>query len=319
MVAALIVLAVLTIGLGSSTAFFALRASDIAKRLRETGEKVRTLQENNSSLAQRLDQTVAEDRAKADWLDSMEQENDYLRRELEKRPKLTRKTFKILTLGVKWTGKTSLTLKWANPLIDLGTIQGTKIGRYERTVSHVVQRDITTEHVFEVGDWGGEHIVDALQELITDEIHGLLIVVDLGGKDATQVEISRVHDQLKEFQGQALKFFFVPKTVASCKAVVLFINKSDLIPGTPPEVERKAREYYAPLIDDLMSYSEKVDIRVVVGSAIYGHGTHTLFAHYVEKILPRNAYDAQLLQRMKSDAASAARGQGSSGQGGRRG
>jgi hypothetical protein len=235
-------------------------------------------------------------------LDHQQQEIEWLRAELEKRPKVTRKTYKILTLGVKWTGKTSLTLKWANPLIDLGMLQGTKIERYERTVSHVVQKDITTEHVFEVGDWGGEHIVDAQQELIMDEIHGLLVVVDLGGKDAKNVEPVRVHEQLREFQPQVLKYFFGPKTVASCKTVVLFINKSDLIPGTPLEVEATAKKYYGALIDDLMRYQTQIDIKVYVGSASYGHSTHMLFSHFVEKILPKNAYDTQLLQRMKAEA-----------------
>ena len=41
--------------------------------------------------------------------------------ELEKRPKIERKVYRILTLGMKATGKSSLTLKWANPLVDLGT------------------------------------------------------------------------------------------------------------------------------------------------------------------------------------------------------
>ncbi|MFT3767821.1 MAG: hypothetical protein QM820_20415 [Minicystis sp.] len=129
----------------------------------------------------------------------------------------------------------------------------------------------------------------------------MLIVVDLGGKDAKAVEPLRIQQQLKEFQPESLKFFFGPKTVASCKTVVLFINKSDLVAGTPAEAEIEARRLYAKLIDDLMRYKEQVDIRVFVGSASYGHSTHMLFSHFVEKILPKNAYDNQLLQRLKTD------------------
>jgi hypothetical protein len=257
----------------------------------------------HSSLTGQVEKLQEENKQKEGWLDHQQQEIDWLRAELEKRPKVTRKTYKVLTLGMKATGKTSLTLKWANPLVDLGTIQGTKIERYERTVSQVVQKDITTEHVFEVGDWGGEHIVDAQQELIVDEIHGLLIVVDLGGKDARGIEPERIQEQLREFQPQSLKYFFGPKTVASCKAVVLFINKADLVPGTPADAEIQARKLYAKLIEDLMFYQAQVDIRILVGSASYGHATHHLFSHFVEKILPKNAYDNQLLQRMKSDLA----------------
>jgi GTPase SAR1 family protein len=235
-----------------------------------------------------------------------EQENAWLQEELARRPFIMRKTYKILTVGIRSTGKTSLTLKWANPLTNLHAIEGTKIERYERTVSKAPQKDqkeVVTEHVFEIGDWGGEHIVDAQQELIMEEIHGLLLVVDLGGKDATRVEPERIEEQLRQFQPQALQFFFGPKTVSACKTVVLFINKSDLLPGTPAQVEAEAKRLYSRLINDLTKYATHVDVRVLVGSASYGHSTHHLFAHYVEKILPKSAYDSQLLQRMQDDLA----------------
>jgi hypothetical protein len=269
--------------------------------LRQAQVQAESLRATNTQLTQLVEEARAEDRKKVDWLDHQQQEIDWLRTELEKRPKITQKRYKILTVGVKWTGKTSLTLKWANPLVDLGAIQGTKIERYERTVSHVTTKEVTTEHVFEVGDWGGEHIVDAQQELIMDEIHGLLLVVDLAGKDGQRVDPTRVQEQLREFQPQSLKYFFGPKTLASCKTVVLFINKSDVLSGTPADVEREARGYYKPLIDSLELFKSQIDIRVLVGSATYGHSTHFLFSHFVERILPKNAYDVQLLQRMKAD------------------
>ncbi|HSN98831.1 MAG TPA: hypothetical protein VLS89_11120 [Candidatus Nanopelagicales bacterium] len=276
-------------------------ANQHIEALRQSQVQVESLRAQSTQLTQMVEDLRGEDRKKVEWLDHQQQEIDWLRAELEKRPKITQKRYKILTVGVKWTGKTSLTLKWSNPLVDLGAIQGTKIERYERTVSHVTTKEVVTEHVFEVGDWGGEHIVDAQQELIMDEIHGLLIVVDLAGKDGQRVDPQRVQDQLREFQPQSLKYFFGPKTLASCKAVVLFINKSDVLAGTPLEVEREARSYYKPLIDGLEAYKSQIDIRVLVGSATYGHSTHFLFSHFVERILPKNAYDTQLLQRMKSD------------------
>jgi hypothetical protein len=269
--------------------------------LRESRLQLDAAQAQGAQLTQMLEEARAEDRKKVDWLDHQQQEIDWLRGELEKRPKITQKRYKVLTLGIKWTGKTSLTLKWANPLIDLGTLQGTKIERYERTVSHVTTKEVTTEHVFEIGDWGGEHIVDAQQELVMDEIHGLLIVVDLAGKDGQRLDLSRIQDQLREFQPQSMKYFFGPKTLASCKTVVLFINKSDVLAGTPAQVEAEARGYYKPLIDSLEQFKTQIDIRVLVGSATYGHSTHFLFSHFVERILPKNAYDTQLLQRMKAD------------------
>lgn len=278
---------------------------DLRGQLDGTRAQLEATRAQQSAALARMSELEEQDRQKAEWLDNYEKEIEWARTELEKRPKIVRKTYKILTLGISGTGKTALTLKWANPLTDLGALQGTKIERYERTVSHVPGKDVTIEHVFEIGDWGGEHIVDAQQELIVEEIHGLLMVVDLAGKEAKAVEPSRIQLQLREFQPEALKFFFGPKTIASCKTIVLFINKADVIAGTPADVEREARNLYRRLIEDLEKYQAHLDVRVLVGSATYGHSTHHLFSHFVERILPKNAYDTQLLQRMKSDAMAA--------------
>jgi hypothetical protein len=257
----------------------------LRRRLQEAGAYAATL--------------MADAQQRSSWLKHQDDEIKWLRGELDIRPRLVRRTFKVLTLGIKGTGKTSLTLKWANPLVDLGTIQETQVERYERWVSHVLDNDVLTEHVFQIDDWGGEHIVEAQHELIVEEIHGLLIVVDLGGPNAKEVDPDRIQVQLREFEPQALRFLFGPRMLSVCKTVVLFINKSDLIPGTPAHVEEEAKRYFAPLIANLMKYSAQVNICVLVGSASYGHSTHHLFSHFVEKILPKDAYDEQLLQRMK--------------------
>jgi signal recognition particle receptor subunit beta len=271
--------------------------------LRDTRSQVALLSGRHAALTTRLEEVQGDNQRKAEWLDNLEKENEWFRQELEKRPRVTRRTYKILTLGVSGTGKTALTLKWANPLTDLGALAGTKIDRYQRTVSLVTGKEAMTEHVFEIGDWGGEYMVDAHQELVMDEIHGLLLVVDLAGRDATKVEPERIQQQLRNFQAEVLKFFFGPRTVASCKTVVLFINKSDLLSGTPAEVEREARSHYKRLIDDLEKHDAQLNVHVLVGSATSGHSIHHLFSHFVERILPSTAYDAQLLQRMKSDPA----------------
>jgi hypothetical protein len=302
------------ISLGVVALSLLLRSTEVSRKLQHAKNELEACQQRAAVLHQeaaKLQQEVVvlraeklvsaeEDEQQKIWLDNQHADIVCLRSELEKRPRITRKTYKILTLGVSSTGKTSLTLKWANPLVDLGMIQGTKVERYERTVSQVVQKEGTTEHVFEIGDWGGERIVDAQQALIVDEIHGMLIVVDLGGKDAKVVDPARIQDQLLEFQPQALQYFFGP--AASCKSVVLFINKSDLLSGTPSEVEAQAKSLYSKLISDLGKYASQVHVQVLVGSATSGHSTHHLFSHFVEKILPKSAYDNQLLQRMKVEA-----------------
>lgn len=276
----------------------ATRASQVDAASRECQRLRARVEEASAELAAAADKLAETD----GQLDHQERENAWLRDQLEQRPYITRRIYKVLTVGVRSTGKTSLTLKWANPLINLGTLRGTKIERYERTVSRVVQKEVATEHVFEIGDWGGEHIVSALHELIREEMHGLLLVVDLGGADATTVDMARVDEQLQKFNSDVLEYYFGPATVSSCKTVVLFINKSDLLSGTPAEVEAHARQIYAPLVNNLMKYSTQVDIRVLVGSASYGHSTHHLFAHFVERILPKSAYDVQLLRGIHVDA-----------------
>jgi len=280
---------------------FVSKYSKVAEELDGVETKLHTSLEHTKRLQEKITSLEAENKRQLGWLDAQTEELNWHKSELEKRPIVDRKIYRILTVGMKATGKSSLTLKWANPLVDLGTIEGTKIERYERTVSQVRTRDTLTEHVFEVHDWGGEHIVDAQQELIMEEIQGILMVVDLGGKDARQVDQHRIVEQLDEFNPKALKFFFSPKTVASCKTIVLFINKSDLIPGSPSQAEAQAKAYYAPLIESLMQYATHIDVKVMVGSASFGHSTHVLFSHFVEQILPKSAYDPQLLQRIKGN------------------
>jgi len=280
---------------------FVSKYGKLADALDEAETKLQTNLDHAKRFQEKIATLEAENKRQLGWLDAQTEELNWHKSELDKRPVVDRKIYRILTVGMKATGKSSLTLKWANPLVDLGTIEGTKIERYERTVSQVRTRDSLVEHVFEVHDWGGEHIVDAQQELIMEEIQGILMVVDLGGKDARQIDQHRIIEQLDEFNPKALKFFFSPKTVASCKTIVLFINKSDLIPGTPAQAEAHAKQYYAPLIDSLMQYATHIDVKVMVGSASFGHSTHVLFSHFVEQILPKAAYDPQLLQRIKGD------------------
>jgi Gtr1/RagA G protein conserved region len=302
-------LSVLALGCGAGVVYVMMQSNQLKEQLNDAHQHIEALRQirmqldaQHEKLQQALQHSRGESRQRSDWLDAQQKDIDWLRRELDSRPKITQKRYRVLTLGIKGTGKTSLTLKWANPLTDLGTLQGTKIERYERTVSHVAGKEVTMEHVFEIGDWGGEHIVDAQQELIMEEVHGLLVVVDLAGPEGQRLDPGRIQEQLREFQHQSLKFFFGSHTLTSCKTVVLFINKSDVLAGTPAEVEQEARHHYKPLIDALDHYRNSIDVRVLVGSASYGHSTHHLFSHFVERILPKNAYDAQLLQRMKQEA-----------------
>lgn len=276
---------VITVMVGALVAL-STKASRVESALGQSDAKLRLLEESNETLSKQLEKA--------------REEAEHYREKLEARPESTRKTYRIVALGIKGTGKTSLTLKWANPLADLKNIDGTKSEQYERNISRVNTGKEVTEHVFEVVDWGGEHMVEAVQEMTAADVHGLLFVVDLGGKDAIGVEPARVQAQIKEFQADSLRYYFGPKLLGSCKTVVLFINKSDLIPGTPAQIEQEARRLFQPLITTLAKQANPIELKVFVGSANSGHSTHVLFAHFVEKILPQEAYDQQLLQRFKS-------------------
>lgn len=233
-------------------------------------------------------------------------ELERLRKELARRPQFRQQVYKIVSIGMPKTGKTSLTLKWANPLWELKNVQGTSFDRYTRTVSSVLspQSHVIVNHVFEIYDYGGEQIVDAHDTMVLNDIHGLLFVVDLGGVEARSVDADRVEAQIREFQPGHLRFFFKsPRITKTCRTVVLFINKSDLIPGTPHEIEAIAREHFRPLIENLEEFSDHVEVEVMVGSAVSGHNTHLLMPHFIRKLLPSEAFDEQLLQTQSADDA----------------
>lgn len=230
------------------------------------------------------------------------------------RNEMARRVYNIVTVGVSQCGKTALTLKWANPLFRLRDVTPTQFTKYERTVSRQFAKNgPIVEHVFEIRDWGGEHMANAFIELFTlESVNGMLIVVDLGenqqgedGRTVVHFSEERVRKQIEAFPEATLKLCFNERIVSHCKTFTLFINKSDALSGDLAEVERQALEIYAPLINTLRKLQREsgmVDIEVFVGSANSGHNTQNLFAHFIEKILPSDAYDPTLLQMMHTVA-----------------
>ena len=95
------------------------------------------------------------------------------------RNEMVRRVYNIVTVGVSQCGKTALTLKWANPLFRLRDVAPTQFVKYERTVSRQFAKNgPIVEHVFEIRDWGGEHMANAFIELFTlESVNGMLIVV----------------------------------------------------------------------------------------------------------------------------------------------
>src|SRR4051812_41586254 len=66
--------------------------------LRETRSQVALLSGRHAALTTRLEEVQGDNLRKAEWLDNLEKENEWFREELEKRPRVTRRTYKILTL-----------------------------------------------------------------------------------------------------------------------------------------------------------------------------------------------------------------------------
>ena len=233
--------------------------------------------------------------------DAQAKEMHKLRHDIAERPKLKTQLYRIVVIGMRSTGKTSLILKWANPTWEVRNPPGaTLFNKFMRTVSSVfnARSNVVVNHVFEIFDFGGERIVEAQETLVVDDIHGLLFVSDLGSEGADAVDDARIAQQTEALSAQTLQFFFkAPRIVKSCQTVVLFVNKSDLLSGTPSEVERMARARYAKLIGALESFSEQVQIEIMVGSSHSGHNTHRLMPHFIQKLLPEDAYDEQLQQR----------------------
>jgi hypothetical protein len=232
------------------------------------------------------------------------------------RGEIVRRVYSIVTIGMSQSGKTALTLKWASPLFQANSTLPTQFQRYERTVSRQTLKGAPPiEHVFEIRDWGGEHMGNALHDVLRmDNVNGLLMVVDLGRIDSTPegrrtvvFDEQRIKEQIDAFHPASLRYFFTDHILSHCKSFVLFINKSDALAGQPEEVEARAMALYQPLIDSLRKFSRDdgmIDITVMVGSALSGHNTHNLFAHFIEKILPVDSYDPQLLHMIQTEVAS---------------
>ena len=150
-----------------------------------------------------------------DDISTLKTENASLRKEIDGRPTKTEVRYGIATVGVSGCGKTALTLRWANPRVRPEQVKATQFSKYQRTISRVYDPDsrIHVEHIFEVYDWGGEHIEEALTALVKlGTIHALLVVVDLGpvcscARTGTSSARSISIGSLREFDQQVLRFF----------------------------------------------------------------------------------------------------------------
>lgn len=223
------------------------------------------------------------------------------RGERDQRVLLRSAVYRLATVGMRGCGKSDLTFRcWASPLYK-GELEQTQFARYKKTISRTIGHS-AVDHVVEILDWGGELLNEAQAALVKQEVHALLMVVDLGEPGHEVFSEERVRAQIKLFNQYVLLFFFSPDITRKCQTVVLFINKCDLLSGYPGEVDERARALYKPLIDTLLEFGEKhgVSIEVFVGSAKTGMRVNRLFAHIIERVLPPEGFDDELRATLES-------------------
>lgn len=287
---------------------------DAADKAKGIGERLQQLEgdqahlQNEKAGLERYQASLLEDLA------CLRDENQRLRLDTEGRLSHREVRYGVATIGISGCGKTALTLPWANPLAPRNKIVGTQFDKFHRTISRVFDQEsrVLVDHIFEIYDWGGEHIDEAQTALVKlGVIHSLVLVVDLGPFVATEgrhiFSEERIAQQIQEFNKQALRFFFAMSVVQHCKYYVLFINKSDLLSGFPEEIAEAAKRLYKPLIDEMTRWSEdrSVNFTVMVGSAETGSGTNELFPYLMQNILPEEARDDQLTQAPSGSADAA--------------
>lgn len=270
------------------------------------------LRDQNDRLAAENDHLAEERRRLSGQTQGLQEEYGRVRGQLAGRPQMERRVYNIVTVGTTACGKTALTFRWAKPTFKLEELVATRFQRFERTVSHqwIPEQGKLVDHVFQILDWGGEHITQAQADLILlESIHAMLLVVDLGEYDpATRQQVvsaQRIRAQIQMFNPHVLRLFFESAEIIShCRTYVVFINKADLLAGTWAEIEQKAKEHFRPLLDAVMKYDGKngISVRVIVGSAQIGHNTPELYGHLIERIVPKDAYDEQLRASLEGES-----------------
>jgi len=253
----------------------------------------------------------AQARALKGDLAQLAKERDELRKV---HPKYHRLTFNIGVIGRRGTGKTGLCLRLTDPLFhDLNTTQTSPRGViYEHPVVTSVNKQTATrtEHYFKFVEWGGEYMIEAQNDLLrlcdpgrSQEgegatarvgVQALILVVDLTAPEEIgdkqkgaplQINETRIREQIDQHFDQASLKFIINSTLKTyLQTVVVFINKVDVLLGSPKEQEEEARRRY----NDLLVNVSRVypHVHVIVGSVSTDAGLLKLYSHLVERILP---------------------------------